>query len=190
MAKDSKTIVVLDACVLYSAFMRDILLNLAEQGIYEPKWSDIITDEWLRNLLQNRPDLKESNLRRTIGFMEQEFENPNVTNFDHHIPTIQLPDPDDRHVVACAIQCKAEIIVTTNLKDFPPDELAKFGIIPQHPDDFICELFEKRKGDAITALNVQLEKLKNPPRTKEELLETFKKQGLIKAAELFAQSTE
>ena len=190
MTANSKTTAVLDACVLYSAMMRDILLNLAEQGIYEPKWSKTIEDEWVRNLLKNRPDLKEENLRRTVRFMNQKFKDANVTDFDHHIPTIQLHDPDDRHVVACAIQCKAEIIVTTNLKDFPPDELAKFGIIPQHPDDFICELFEKRKGDAITALNVQLEKLKNPPRTKEELLETFKKQGLIKAAELFAQSTE
>lgn len=109
----------------------------------------------------------------------------NVTNFDQHIPNIQLPDLDDRHVVAAAIQCEAEIIVTKNLKDFPPEELEKFNIIAQHPDDFICDLFEIKKDAAITAFNVQLEKLKNPPRTKEELLETFKKQGLPKAAELF-----
>jgi len=185
MNENSKTIAVLDACVLYSAMMRDILLNLAEQGIYEPKWSKTIENEWLRNLLKNRPDLKEENLKRTIRFMNQKFKDANVTDFDHHIPTIQLPDLDDRHVLACAIQCEAEIIVTTNLKDFPPDELAKFNIIPQHPDDFICDLFKRKKEAAITALNVQLEKLKNPPRTKEELLETFKKQGLPKAAELF-----
>jgi len=190
MTEDSKTIVVLDACVLYSAFMRDILLNLAEQGIYEPKWSDIITDEWLRNLLQNRPDLKEANLRRTIGFMEQEFTNPSITNFEHHIPSIQLPDPDDRHVVACAIQCEAEIIVTFDMKDFPVEELQKFGITPKHPDDFVCDLFEKNTKAAITAFNVQREKLKNPPQTKEELLETFRRNGLIKAAELFAQNIE
>jgi len=190
MTENSKTIAVLDACVLYSAFMRDILLNLAEQGIYEPKWSEIITDEWLRNLLKNRSDLKETNLGRTIRFMNHFFPYANTINFDQHMPIIQLPDTDDRHVVACAIQCEAEVIVTTNLKDFPSDELAKFGITPQHPDDFICDLFATKKEAAITAFKVQLEKLRNPPQTKEELLETFKRNGLMKAAELFAQNTE
>ena len=182
--------VVLDACVLYPAPMRDILLNLAEQEIYTPKWSKIIEDEWLRNLLKNRPDLKEANLKRTISAMEREFTGANVTDFEHHIPTIQLPDLDDRHVVACAIQCEAEIIVTKNLKDFPAEELAKFSIIPQHPDDFISDLIKMDRKAAEDAFNIQLKFLKNPPQTKEQLLATFKKNDLIKAAELFAQSTE
>ena len=185
MIENSKTIVVLDACVLYSAPLRDILLNLAEQGIYDPKWSEIITNEWFSNLLKNRPDLKEESLRRTINFMEKKFEDADVTDFDHHIPSIQLPDPDDRHVVACAIQCEAEIIVTKNLKDFPANELEKFSIIPQHPDDFICDLIRIDKQATVDALNAQLATLINPPVTKEELLETFKKNGLPKAAELF-----
>jgi len=190
MTKNSKIFAVLDACVLYSAFMRHILLNLAEEGIYKPKWSQLITDEWFRNLLKNRPDLKEANLKRTIRFMEQEFINANVINFDHLIPTIQLPDPDDRHVVACAIQCEATIIVTKNLKDFPAEELEKFNIIAQHPDDFICDLIEMDKKTAQKALNKQLSTLKNPPQTKEELLATFRKNDLVKAAELFAQDIE
>ena len=190
MTKNSKIFAVLDACVLYSAFMRHILLNLAEQGIYKPKWSQLITDEWFRSLLKNRPDLKEANLKRTIRFMEQEFINAQITDFEHHIPTIQLPDPDDRHVVACAIEAKASIIVTKNLKDFPVEELAKFSIVAQHPDDFICNLFKLDKKAAVDAFNAQLETLKNPPVTKEELLETFRRNDLIKAAELFAQITE
>jgi len=146
---------------------------------------EIITNEWFTNLLKNRPDLKEENLRRTIGFMEKKFKYANITNFDHHIPNIQIPDPDDRHVVACAIQCEATIIVTKNLKDFPVNELEKFNMTAQHPDDFICDLIEMDKKTAVDALNAQLKMLKNPPVTKEELLETFKRNGLPKAAELF-----
>jgi len=185
MSETMIPIAVLDACVLYSAPMRDTLLCFAQQGLYLPQWSDIITDEWLRNLLKNRTDLKEERLLRTIARMNTYFDDANITDFDHHISTIQLPDPNDRHVVACAIQCEAEIIVTKNLKDFPEEELAKFNLIAQHPDDFICDLFEINAEAAIKAFNVQLEKLKNPPRTKEELLETFKKNDLPKAAELF-----
>jgi len=185
MIENSKIVAVLDACVLYAAPLRDILLNLAEQGIYDPKWSEIITNEWFSNLLKNRPDLKEESLRRTISFMEKKFEDATVTDFDHHITTIQIPDPDDRHVVACAIQCEAEIIVTKNLKDFPTEELAKYNLIAQHPDDFICDLIRMNKQATVDALNAQLKMLINPLVTKEELLETFKKQGLPKAAELF-----
>jgi len=185
MSETMIPIAVLDACVLYSAPMRDILLCFAQQGLYLPQWSDIITDEWLRNLLKNRPDLEEERLLRTIARMNNYFDEANINDFDHHISTIQLPDLDDRHVVACAIQCEAEIIVTKNLKDFPEEELAKFNLIAQHPDNFICDLFEMNTKAATIAFNVQLEKLKNPPQTKEKLLETFKKQGLPKAAELF-----
>ena len=183
-------IAVLDACVLYSAPMRDTLLCLAQQGLYLPQWSHIITDKWLGNLLKNRPDLKEERLLKTVDRMNTYFDDANVTDFDHHISSIQLPDPDDRHVVACAIQCEAEIIVTKNLKDFPAEELAKFNITPQHPDDFICDLIKMDRKAAEDALKKQLESLKNPPQTKEQLLATFRKNDLIKAAELFAQNTE
>ncbi|MGB0930642.1 MAG: hypothetical protein ACPGVB_07695 [Chitinophagales bacterium] len=65
--------VVLDACVLYPAPIRDLLLNLAEQGLYSPKWSEIIQEEWLRNLLLNRPDLKRRKLSRTVRAMNNAF---------------------------------------------------------------------------------------------------------------------
>lgn len=42
--------VILDACVLYPAPIRDILLNLADLEVFSPKWSEIIQDEWTRNL--------------------------------------------------------------------------------------------------------------------------------------------
>ena len=190
MAEKSEITAVLDACVLYPAPVRDILLNIAQTRLYSAKWSDEINAEWTRNLLKNRPDLKESNLMRTLGEMNNSFTEANVTEFEHLIPTIQLPDLDDRHVVACAIQCEATIIVTKNLKDFRAEELEKFNIIAQHPDNFICDLFELDEKTLQKALNKQLSTLKNPPQTKEELLETFRKNDLVKVAELFAQTTE
>ncbi len=190
MVENPEIIAVLDACVLYPAPVRDILLNIAQTRLYSAKWSDKINTEWTRNLLKNRPDLKEANLIRTLGEMNNSFTEANVTGFEHLIPTIELPDLDDRHVVACAIQCEAEIIVTKNLKDFPKEALEKFSIVAQHPDDFICNLFKIDEKTLQKALNKQLKTLKNPPQTKEQLLATFRKNDLIKAAELFAQNTE
>ena len=109
--------VVLDACVLYPAPIRDILLSLAAEGLFTAKWSDIIQDEWLRNLLKNRTDLKKVQLNQTIKAMNLAFPDANVENFEELIPIIKLKDKDDRHVVACAIRCNADLILTFNTKE-------------------------------------------------------------------------
>lgn len=58
-----------------------------------------------------------------------------VTGFESLIPGIRLPDTDDRHVVTAAVKTRAEAIVTFNLKDFPEQALAPFGVRAIHPDD-------------------------------------------------------
>ena len=106
MIFSSRLRVVLDACVLYPAPIRDILLSFAAEDLFKPKWSNIIQDEWSRNLLKNRKDLKEETAFRTIRAMNLAFPDSNVENFEGLIKNIDLPDKDDRHVVACAIKVK------------------------------------------------------------------------------------
>lgn len=62
----NKIIAVLDACVLYPAPLRDFLLHLATQKLYQPKWSDIIHDEWTRSLLKNREDLNVKSWKKQL----------------------------------------------------------------------------------------------------------------------------
>ena len=47
---------ILDACVLYPAPLRDFFMRLAV-SLYQPKWTDDIHEEWIRNVLDDRPDL-------------------------------------------------------------------------------------------------------------------------------------
>ncbi|MCL4192484.1 MAG: hypothetical protein KJZ87_12190 [Thermoguttaceae bacterium] len=65
-----------------------------------------------------------------------------VADYEAMIPMLLLPDPDNRHVLAAAIRCSADVIVTFNLGDFPPDILRKWGVEAQHPDDFINHLLD------------------------------------------------
>ncbi|WP_318366988.1 PIN domain-containing protein [Enterobacter sp.] len=128
--------VVLDACVLYPSFLRDLLIRLGLTGLYQPKWSAIIENEWQRHLLANRTDLTEDQIQRTAMLMNKAVPDAMVTGFEPLIDSIDLPDVDDRHVAAAAVRSNAEIIVTFNLKDFLAPALDAFGIEALHPDDF------------------------------------------------------
>jgi len=185
MIYSTRFVVMLDACVLYPAPIRDILLNLAEQELYSPKWSKIIEEEWLRNLLANRPDLVLKNLERTIRAMNNAFPDAMVSSFQNIIETIELPDANDRHVLAAGIVSKSDFIVTFNLKDFPQKYLNKFGIFVIDPDSFICGLYEIDNESVIQGFENQLASLKNPSKTKKELKAILEKCGLSKSSKLF-----
>jgi len=101
---------VLDACVLYSAALRDFLLRLAAADLVKPFWSEEIQNEWVRSLLRKRPDLKQENLERTRWEMNSYFPDSLIQGYESVIPTLQLPDLDDKHVLAVAIQTKAKYI--------------------------------------------------------------------------------
>jgi hypothetical protein len=85
-----------------------------------------------------------------------------VENFEHLIPAIKLPDPTDAHVVATAVHCGAELIVTFNLRDFPATALSTFNVTAQHPDDFIADLFDLNQAKVLEAMAEHRKSLKKP----------------------------
>jgi len=170
----------LDACVLYPAPLRDFLMHLALLDVFEARWTEEIHDEWIRNVLAMRPDLKIEQLTRTKDLMNSHVRDCLVEGYEKIIPSLTLPDSGDRHVLAAAIHTKADVIVTFNLRDFPAAVLEKFGITAKNPDDFLVELFETDAENISLAFERQLKSLKNPPRTRDELLETLEAQNLSK----------
>jgi len=179
-------VVVLDACVLYPAPLRDLLLRLATTGLFAAKWTDEIHDEWVRNLVRSRPEIEEQ-ITRTRVLMDKAVPDCLVTNYEPLIDGLELPDQDDRHVLAAAIRSSAQIIVTFNLKDFPEDVLATFGIEPMHPDVFIEHQLDLHRPLVISAVKQHRESLKNPPKTAEEYLETLSAQGLAVTADILGE---
>ena len=172
--------VVLDACILYSAPLRGLLLSLASNGMFAPFWSEEIQNEWARNLLQNRTDLTRESLERTHRNMSFHFPNGLVRGYASIVPTLTLPDPKDRHVLAVAIHAKAEYIVTFNLRDFPKAALQPYGIQTTSPDEFALRLIHDEPYHVLVAVRKHRLSLKNPPKTVDEYLETLEKQGLPK----------
>lgn len=154
-----RVIALLDACVLYPAPLRDFLMRLSTEGVFIPRWSALIHEEWMRNVLANRPDLSLARLERTHSLMLSYQPAAMVIGFEKHIPKLKLPDPQDRHVVAAAIEGGCEAIITFNLKDFPTEVLTQYDLVALHPDLFIRQCFADYPTQVVTALQKQHQSL-------------------------------
>lgn len=175
-------VVVFDACVLYPAPLRDFLLRLATTGLFAARWTDQIHDEWINSLLKTRPEL-EQDLIRTRQLMNLAVKDCLVTNFEPLIETLSLPDENDRHVLAAAIRCGAQEIITFNLKDFPADVLDSFGINAMHPDKFVEHQFDLHGGLVIHVAKQHRAALVKPPKSPRQYLDTLAAQGLVVTAD-------
>lgn len=174
----SKEVVVLDACVLYPAPLRDLLMRLALANLYRPLWTEQIHQEWITNLLQNRPDLTQAQLTRTKNLMNLHIRDAIVINYEYLIAQLSLRDQNDRHVLAAAIHGSANTILTFNLQDFPLKVLEKYSLKAQHPDDFILNLIKSQEQKVKSVVVKHRCALKNPSKTPWEYLETLRNQGL------------
>ncbi|MFI5298049.1 MAG: PIN domain-containing protein [Polyangiales bacterium] len=168
--------VVLDANVLFPFTLRDTLLRAALAGLFQVYWSDEILTETTRNLVATGTTTSEQATRlRTV--MERAFPAAMVTGYEGLISAMHN-DEKDRHVVAAAVKAGAQVIVTSNLKDFDP---LPDGIEAQSPDQFLCHVFDLDPDDVVGLLEAQASALKRPERTFDELVS-----GLAKTVPNFA----
>ncbi len=178
----ARPIVIYDACVLYPAPLRDFLMQLALSDLVQAKWTDRIHEEWITNLLENRPDLTRPQLERTRQLMNKATRDSLVEGYEAQVESVRLPDEDDRHVLAVAIHAKANAIVTFNLKDFPPKALRPHGIDALHPDEFVMQLIRLDSPAIYEVARLHRARLRNPPKSVAEYLDTLANQGLAKTA--------
>lgn len=175
-------VAVYDACVPYPNALRDLLLRIAQTGLVQAKWSDQILDEVFRNLRANRPDLDPRKLDRTRRLMVRAVRDCLVVGHEALIPTLRLPDGDDCHVLAAAIRCRADSIVTRNLKDFPARELAPWNVEARHPDDFVMDLVRANRPSVYAAVQQIADSWRSPAGTTDDVLDRLEKDGLIETA--------
>lgn len=172
---------VLDACVLYPAALRDTLLRCAEKGLYRAHWTAIILEEMSRNLIADgRVDAERA--RRLQDHIKVSFPEACVRDYEPLVDAM-ANHPKDRHVLAAAVRCHAQVIVTCNLGDFPDDALRPYGLEAQHPDDFLCDLLDLDRDAIAQVLEEQAADLHSPRRSASDLLT-----GLEKLAPVFVDA--
>lgn len=128
--------VVLDACVLFPAVLRDILLGVAEQERFTPLWSARILGEWQRAAARLGPDAAVQ-ASQAIARSRAYWPESEIASDPALEARLWLPDPADAHVLATAVSGQSSTIVTLNLRDFPSRALAPENVSAQSPDDFL-----------------------------------------------------
>ncbi len=133
--------VLIDACVLYPTVMREVVLGAADAGLFDPKWSPRILEEWARAARKIGPE-GETIARGEIAAINARFPNALVQIPQGLEARLWLPDPNDVHVLAAAVGCSSDAILTVNAKDFPKNILAEEGLERIDPDGFLLGLHD------------------------------------------------
>ena len=168
--------VVLDTNVIYPVIVRDLLFWFAYYDLYTPKWSEDIFDEWKRVMIEK--GIPEEEADKRIAKANLAFPDALVQNYKGLIAYLDLPDEDDRHVLAAAIKTNANLIVTNNLKDFPGDYLRSLGLKAKAADDFLTDIIDLNPEQAIAAFQEMVINKKKPNMDESEVLNQLRKAGL------------
>jgi hypothetical protein len=166
------SVALLDADVLYPAKLRDLLLSAGEAGLYRTLWTQRILDEMVNTVLDDRPDLTARQLRRTVDFMVTAFPDAMVTGYEP-LEAVMTNSEEDRHVLAACVRGRADVLVTRNVRDFPPECCLQYDIDVQTPDQFLLYAYDLRPDGFMAAVAAMLSRNQAPPTTIAEFVESL-----------------
>ncbi len=181
MAINGRCTAVLDACVLFSRLQRDVLLSLAHADLYAARWTQEIEREWTTSLLAQYPDAGRM-IPKLIEQMREAVPDCLIVDYELFIPCVQLPDDNDRHVLAAAIRGNADAIVSLNTKDFPAKVLGQFDVEVQTPDQFVLNQIMLNQPKALKAIKKMRIRWNRPSMTPADMLDLFEKRQLTQTA--------
>ncbi len=174
-------LVLVDACAMVPVRARDVMLTFDRHGLFRARLTSDVMDEWDRALVA-RMGIAKENVAEQRRLIETAFEANFVFGYHGLIAGLTLPDKDDRHVLAAAIKCSAQHIVTHNHHDFPADVLEEYDLTTISPDEFLANTFELYPTQALKALRGIRTKFKNPAMNPSEFVLDLTAQGLPRLA--------
>lgn len=172
---------VLDTNVIFPIVIRDLLFWFAHYELYTPKWSENIFDEWKE--VMTRHGVEEAEVMKRVQKANLAFPDALVLNYEGLVGELKLPDEKDRHVLAAAIKTNANVIVTNNLRDFPDEYLASFGLKAKGADDFLTDIIDLNQEKALEAFKEMVLNRKNPAMDEYQVLESLRRNGLKDTAD-------
>lgn len=159
-----------DANVLYPATLRSLLMYLSLAELFRARWTEQIHDEWIRSLMRDRPEIPPERLAETRQLMDAHVKGALISGYEDLMAGLDLPDPNDRHVLAAAIHGRVDVIVTYDLSGFPATALSPYRLEAQHPDIFLTHLLDLAPQAVITAVRHHRSRLTKPSLSAEDYL--------------------
>lgn len=182
---------IIDACSLVSVWRRNLLLTLAEAEFFRARWSAEILGETERALAKIHAkrgcDDSSERAAKAVASMRRAFPEAEVHDYQSLVGACsELPDPNDRHVLAAALRTQAQAIVTENMKHFPSRMLEEQGLEVRSADDFIADTIALDEGRAVAAIREMRERLKNPAISAEIMLRSMEAHSLTETASILS----
>lgn len=178
--------VFVDTNVLYAARLRDILLDLAVEGIIELRWSPDVLDELVRAIRRHVPLTPQQDPLALIAAMTNVLPDALIVPPEPLAVSVSLPDPNDEHILAAAIHAGCDMLLTANLRHFPVDTLLQLDppVRAIHPDAFLIELITARAAEVVPVIDACRRNLTRPPLTVAEYVAALDRVGLRQTAQL------
>ena len=176
--------VLVDACVLYPTVLREIVLGVAAEGLARPLWSDRILEEWAHAAARLGAE-HEAVVRGEVAQARSRWPEAAVEVRPATEAALHLPDVNDRHVLAAAIDGDADVLLTLNIRDFPRRALAVHGIERRHPDEWLTEFLahHRRVADVAERVRVEAQRLSREPQPMRPLMKRARLPRFGKALE-------
>ena len=178
--------VFIDANVFFGARLRSLVLFMAQSKMFRARWTEKVHEEWMRNVAEKR-QIDISKLEKIRGCMDRAVLNCLVTGYESLVENFQLPDPDDRHILAAAVKTRADMILTFNARDFPERVVEPLGIEICDPDEFLLDLFGISEELFIEYVKADFEHYKAPAIAFANYVEDLRKAGVPKTAKLIEE---
>jgi len=173
-------IVVYDANVLAGNTQRDLLIRIAQTSLVQAKWTDRILDEAVAAVLKSRPGIPPERLERLRALMIAAVPDCLVRDHEPLIESLELRDPDDRHMLSAAIKAGAQVIVTAD-KDFTSEALQPWSIEAKHPDDFVLDQIDINDRIVWGCVQQIAISRRQHPVTVEDVLCELERSGLVQS---------
>ncbi|MEV8371278.1 PIN domain-containing protein [Kribbella sp. NPDC056861] len=166
----------LDANIVRGQLTTDIMLSLAAERLYRPKWSPEVQAEAVRN---KPPGVSEQAVSGRFAQMNKVFAAANTTGYEGLTPQMRA-DEKDKHVLAAAVHSKADVLVTENTKDFDPPTSGPHAMKVERTSEFLTRVLEDNPDKVVKALQKMVDRNRWAPQTMPELIDKMATQQDLK----------
>jgi hypothetical protein len=160
----------LDANVIRGQQTNDVLLSLADQGVFEPRWTEKVIDEMRRN---RPPGVSEKAIDRRISMMNGAFPDAMTEAPPQELQDQMQADPKDKHVLAGAVQSESAVLVTDNLKDFSPPSSGPNAMRVESLNQFLNRKLDEEPERVQAGLQAMVDRNRRDPKTMSALIDTM-----------------